>query len=81
MNIFTDELIYQYIITGTFVFVINTFLLCSCMSKLKDELQPEEELQQEEELQPEEELQEDEEQEDEDQEDEEQEDEEQEDDK
>ena len=68
MNIFTDELIYQYIITGTFVFVINTFLLCSCMSQLKDELQPEElqpEELQPEELQPEEELQEDEEQEDE----------------
>ena len=92
MNIFTDELIYQYIITGTFVFVINTFLLCSCMSQLKDELQPDElqpdelqpeELQpeelQSEELQPEEELQEDEEQEDEEQEDKEQEDEEQED--
>jgi CCR4-NOT transcription complex subunit 1 len=75
MNIFTDELMYQYIITGAFVFVINTFLLCSCMSQLKEELQPEEELQQEEELQPEEELQD---QEDEDQEDENQEDEDQE---
>jgi len=53
MNIFTDELMYQYIITGAFVFVINTFLLCSCMSQLKEELQPENELQSEDELQPE----------------------------
>ena len=53
MNIFTDELMYQYIITGAFVFVINTFLLCSCMSQLKEELQPEDELQSEDELQPE----------------------------
>jgi hypothetical protein len=46
MNIFTDELIYQYIITGAFVFVINTFLLCSCIngmtSNAKEELHPEE---------------------------------------
>jgi len=92
MNIFTDELIYQYIITGAFVFVINTFLLFSCANAMtpsvKEEFQPEEF--QPEELQPEEENQEeenvddannnseeDEEQEDEEQDDEEQEDEEQ----
>jgi hypothetical protein len=45
MNIFTDELIYQYIITGAFVFVINTFLLFSCANAMtpsvKEELYPE----------------------------------------
>ena len=46
MNIFTDELMYQYITTGTFIFVINTFLLYSCInamaSNAKEELHPEE---------------------------------------
>ena len=42
MNIFDDNLIYQYMITGTFILVINTFLFCSCINNmeanLKDEL-------------------------------------------
>lgn len=46
MNIFTDELMYQYITTGTFIFVINTFLLYSCVnamtSNAKEELHIEE---------------------------------------
>jgi hypothetical protein len=48
MNIFTDELMYQYITTGTFIFVINTFLLYSCVnamtSNAKEELQSEDEI-------------------------------------
>jgi len=51
MTIFTDELMYQCIITGAFVFVINTFLLCSCAdgmtSNAKEELQLEEEISEE----------------------------------
>jgi hypothetical protein len=51
MTIFTDELMYQCIITGAFVFVINTFLLCSCAdgmtSNSKEELQLEEEISEE----------------------------------
>ena len=46
MNIFTDELMYQYIITGSFIFVINTFLIYSCVNAMtpsvKEELHTEE---------------------------------------